>query len=74
MRQVVLALIVLASLSGCAKVVSDVCPVMRAYPDDLQAQAADELEALPEGSVIAGMIADYGVMRAELRAGGCGDG
>lgn len=74
MRQVVLALIVLALLSGCARVVSDVCPVMKTYPDDLQTQAADELDALPQGSVIAAMIADYGVMRAELRAGGCGDG
>lgn len=68
-----LPLIALASLGACARVVSDVCPTLPRYPAELQARAADELDALPKGSVIATMIADYGVMRAELRAGGCGD-
>ena len=40
---------------------------LEARVEDLE-RAADELEALPEGSVIARMIADYAVLRAKLRA------
>ncbi|WP_342778022.1 hypothetical protein [Paracoccus marinus] len=33
-----------------------------------QAQAADEVEALPEGAVIAKMLSDYAVLRDQARA------
>ena len=41
---------------------------MQSYSQEDLERAADELEALPEGSVIARMIADYAVLRAKLRA------
>ena len=57
-------------LSGCAGASSD-CPLptLYAYPPAMQAQAADELDALPEGSALREMIRDYGVVREEIRAG-----
>ena len=54
-------------LSACAGVSSN-CPIPKEYTGAIQSQAADELEALPSGAVLAAMIADYGVMRAEARA------
>jgi len=42
--------------------------LVKAYSPDFLAQAADELEALPEGSALAVMIADYAVLREQLRA------
>lgn len=60
----------LLSLNGCATAVSDsgTCPVPVVYSRDQQARAATELEALPDGSVLALMIEDYGRERARLRA------
>jgi hypothetical protein len=37
------------------------------YSRDSQARAAEELELLPEGSVIAEMLSDYAVMREQGR-------
>ena len=62
-----LALTGLLLLSACATATFE-CPIPKDYSPDVQAQAADELDALPEGSVIADFIADYGVLRAEARA------
>jgi len=47
-----------------------VLPSVKEYSRAVQAQAADELEALPEGSVLPVLIGDYAVLRAQLRAGG----
>jgi hypothetical protein len=58
----------LALLTGCETVVSDVCPTLYGYPQDLLDQAADELDNLPEGSALAVMIGHYGVVRNEIRA------
>lgn len=44
-------------------------PTVKDYPSAVQAQAADELEALPEGSVLPVLIGDYAVLREQLRAG-----
>ncbi len=78
MRATVLPLIVVLSLGGCATERFDpggVGPgLVKAYSPDVLARAADEIEALPEGSVLAVMIADYAVLRAQLRAGGGVDG
>jgi hypothetical protein len=41
---------------------------VKAYDPSFLARAADELEALPEGSALAVMISDYAVLRAQLRA------
>jgi len=45
-----------------------VCPPVVEYSREFQARAADELDLLPEGSAIAEMLADYGVMRDQARA------
>ena len=57
-------------LSGCASAPSDisVCPRVSEYSDAFLDRAADELDALPEGSAIAQMVEDYGRERAMLRA------
>lgn len=60
-------------LSACATVGSEratgVCPPMVEYDDGFQARAAEEVQALPEGSTIAEMLSDYAVMREQ--AGVC---
>lgn len=71
MQVQVFLLIGAALLSGCATVVSEGCPRIPTYAPDVQTRAADELEALPVGSVLPDFIGDYAVMREELRAGGC---
>jgi hypothetical protein len=38
------------------------------YSHAEQAQAAEEIVALPEGAVVVRMLADYTVMRAQARA------
>jgi hypothetical protein len=39
------------------------------YHAELQARAAAEVEALPYGSAVAGLLSDYAVMRDQAR--GC---
>jgi hypothetical protein len=56
----------IALLTGCATAISD-CPRLVSYSLVEQQQAADELAALPIGSVVAKMVADYGVVRNEIR-------
>jgi hypothetical protein len=46
------------------------CPPVVAYSREFQARAAEELVLSPEGSAIAGMLADDAVMREQARA--CG--
>lgn len=60
-------------LSGCATVGSDpskraVCPPVVEYTRELRERAAEELARLPEGSMIAEMLSDYGVLREQARA------
>lgn len=67
--------IVTISLTACGATGSDVsafrvCPPVIDYGADFREQAAGELASLPEGSAIAGMLADYAVMREQARA--CG--
>ncbi|KIQ69439.1 hypothetical protein Wenmar_01801 [Wenxinia marina DSM 24838] len=59
-------------LSGCATGASDVvslgaCPPVVEFSRMFQTRAAKELALLPEGSVIVDMLADYSVMRAQIR-------
>lgn len=63
-------------LAGCAAAGSDrpaiaLCPPVVSYDAAFLARAADEVEALQDGSALADMIADYGVMREQARA--CGE-
>lgn len=57
-------------LTGCAGAGSDhgACPPVIGYPITFQARAAAEIEALPPGSAIETMLADYHVMRRQARA------
>ena len=57
-------------LTGCTRVVSNhaACPPVVEYPAEFQARAAAEVEALPQGTAVEGMLADYHVMRRQARA------
>jgi hypothetical protein len=70
-----LLLIAVLSLSGCEWGVSSApqaLPPVVEYSPEVQEQAADEIMSLSAESVLADMIADYAVLRAQLRAGGAG--
>ncbi len=69
MQALPLLLIVGLSFRACGTESSSVLPSVKDYPRSVQAQAADELEALPEGSVLPVLIGDYAVLREQLRAG-----
>jgi hypothetical protein len=45
-----------------------VCPPVVDYGTELQDKAAVELENLPEGSAVVGLLSDYSVMREQARA------
>ena len=57
-------------LTGCARVASDhtACPPVVAYPAAFQDRAAAEVEALPTGSALETMLADYHVLRRQAAA------
>ena len=61
-------------LTACAGVGSDTspsaCPPVVAYSEAEQAQVADEVAALPEGAVVVEWLADYAMLREQVR--GCG--
>lgn len=68
MRTPPLIAILPLSLIACAGGNSEVCPTLYAYPAEVQAQAAAELEALPPGAALPRMMGDYAAVRAEIRA------
>ena len=45
------------------------CPPVVEYSPAEQARAAEEVAALPDGAVIVGWLADYAVLRDQVR--GC---
>jgi hypothetical protein len=49
-----------------------VCPPVVDYGADLQLRAAAELDLLPAGSAIEALLADYAMMRGQVRV--CGSG
>ncbi len=61
-------------LSACATGGSDpsgtACPPVVEYPAAVQQRAAAEVEALPQDSAVATMMADYHVLRQQARV--CG--
>ena len=58
-----------AFLTGCAGASFDAsCPSLAPYSAEEQARAADELDTLPPGSVVARMMGDYAATREEIRA------
>ncbi|KPU84843.1 hypothetical protein JI58_01280 [Marinosulfonomonas sp. PRT-SC04] len=68
MQVPVLLLIAALLLNGCVKPSSEALPPVKEYSPQVQAKAADELEALPAGAVLPLFIADYAVLRAQVRA------
>lgn len=56
-------------LTGCVPASFDpaAAPMVKAYSQEQLDQAAAEIEALPPDSVLAVMVADYGVLRAQVR-------
>jgi hypothetical protein len=64
-------MIVTSLLSACATVSSDrftgVCPPVVEYDTGFQTKAAEEVQALPEGSAVIGMLRDYAVMREQAQ-------
>ncbi|MFN3972888.1 MAG: hypothetical protein ACK4L4_16215 [Gemmobacter sp.] len=58
-------------LTGCAMGASETrapCPPVVEYTAALQARAAAEIKALPEGAVIVRMLSDYAVLRDQAQA------
>jgi hypothetical protein len=58
-------------LNGCTRVGSDasvsVCPPVVEYSRAEQAQVAAEIAALPVGALIVSWLADYAVLRDQVR-------
>lgn len=72
-RRLAVLAIATSLLSGCATVRSEhgrlaTCPPVVEYGREFQAQVAEELVLLPEGSAIAEMLSDYSVMRDQAKA------
>lgn len=63
----ILAVAAMMLPTACATVISN-CPTLQVYAPELQAEAAEQLEALPKGSALVVMIGDYGAVRNEIRA------
>ncbi len=64
-------LIVVLWLSACATGSSEgqaVCPPVVAYTTTDRARAADEIRAMPVGTVVVRMLSDYAVLRDQARA------
>jgi hypothetical protein len=66
------ALAIAALAAACSSLAASptatLCPEPKAYTADEETRAARELLALPEGSVLAEMMIDYGRERVALRA------
>lgn len=62
-----LLIVVALLLGGCATTTSVSCPALKTYTREQMVAVADELRKLPLGSPTAGMVADYGQLRAACR-------
>ncbi len=70
-KRLLAALVLVTSLlTSCAGVNSNpsACPQVRPYTKAFQNRLADELAALPEGSVLVIVVADYSQLRKEVLA------
>lgn len=61
--------IAMTLLNACGTVGSEygACPPVVEYSTEEQRQAATEVEALPQGSAVVRMMADYHVLRQQAR-------
>ena len=72
-RRLVVLAIATNWLTGCATAGFeaggvDACPPVVEYSREFQAQAANELAQLPDGSAVVEMMGDYAVMRDQVRS------
>ena len=71
MRPLAVLVIAMIFLTACATVGSDapasVCPPVVEYGRAEQVRVAEEIAALPEGARIPDWLADYAVLRAQVR-------
>lgn len=72
-RRLAVLVIVTNWLTGCATEGFEAggvaaCPPVVEYSRELQAQAAEELALLSDGSAVVEMMGDYAVMRGQARA------
>jgi hypothetical protein len=71
MPKLPLLVLLTMSVGACAPAISSTsaaCPSLPIYSKELQEAAADEIDALPDGSVLGNiMMPDYGRMRAGVR-------
>jgi len=71
-RRLVVLVVGMIFLTGCAMASSDrqsaaVCPPVVDYGLEEQRRVAEEVKVLPDGSAIVEWLADYAVLRAQLR-------
>jgi hypothetical protein len=57
----------LFATTACTSTVTVTCPAPAVYSPGMQAEAAEEILALPPGSILTQMMIDYGALRAKLR-------
>ena len=60
-------IVLVTALVGCATHYT-ACPALVDYSLDFQKQVAEELFTLPDGSALADAMADYSVLRQQVRA------
>jgi hypothetical protein len=68
MRGQMLIAVAVGFLASCETVSSEALPPVPVYSPAVQSLAAIELDALPVGSCLELLVADYAVMRAQLRS------
>jgi len=64
---VLVSLLALSLLTGCAKEVFNTCPPIVAYSDEQMSKSITEVEQLPADSELLNMILDYAHLREQLR-------
>ena len=56
------------AIAGCSTVNPGPCPPLKTYTAEENARLADELDKLPPGAFTIDVIADYMVLRDQVRA------
>ena len=72
-RPLAVLVISMSWLTGCATAGFEqggtaACPPVVEYSREVQARAAEELAALPNGSAVVEMLGDYTVLREQVRS------
>lgn len=54
-------------ISACTPTITNVCPPIQVYSKEFNKELADEVEKLPDGSLIIRALIDYTNLRDQLR-------